>query len=97
MNENEMMETEVMDNENYEVMDVAESDGTGKAVAIGAATAVVVTAAIAGAAKGVKWIQGKWHDHKVKKAAAEAAIQAEAIKEAAKQEEVEEEEFIEET
>lgn len=94
MNENEMMETEVMDNENYEVMDVAESDGTGKAVAIGAATAVVVTAAIAGAAKGVKWIQGKWHDHKVKKAAAEAAIQAEAIKEAAKQEEVEEE-FIE--
>lgn len=95
MNENEM-NTEVMDaNENYEVMDVAdESDGTGKAVAIGAATAVVVTAAIAGAAKGVKWIQGKWHDHKVKKAAAEAAIQAEAIKVAANQEV--EEEFVEE-
>lgn len=91
MNENEM-NTEVMDvDENYEVMDVAESDGTGKAVAIGAATAVVVTAAIAGAAKGVKWIQGKWHDHKVKKAAAEAAIQAEAIK--AAEQEVEEEEI----
>lgn len=95
MNENEMMETEVMDvNENYEVMDAEESDGTGKAVVIGAATAVVVTAAIAGAAKGVKWIQGKWHDHKVKKAAAEAAIQAEAIKAAANVEQ--EDEFIEE-
>ena len=91
MNENEM-NTEVMDvDENYEVMDIAESDGTGKAVAIGAATAVVVTAAIAGAAKGVKWIQGKWHDHKVKKAAAEATIQAEAIK--AAEQEVEEEEI----
>lgn len=92
MNENEM-NTEVMDvDENYEVMDVAESDGTGKAVAIGAATAVVVTAAIAGAAKGVKWIQGKWHDHKVKKAEAiKAAEQAEAIK--AAEQEVEEEEI----
>lgn len=91
MNENEM-NTEVMDvDENYEVMDVAESDGTGKAVAIGAATAVVTTAAIAGIAKGVKWIKGKWHDHKVKKAATEATIQAEAIK--AAEQEVEEEEI----
>lgn len=91
---NENMETEVMDVTEDEVYDVAESDGTGKAVAIGAATAVVTTAAIAGIAKGVKWIKGVWHDHKVKKAATEAAIQAEAIREAA---EVEHEEFVDET
>ena len=94
MNENEMMETEVMDNENYEVMDVAESDGTGKAVAIGAATAVVVTAAIAGIAKGAKWVKGKWDQHVAKKAANQAVATAETLHEVKAEED---EEFVEET
>lgn len=93
MNENEVMENnEVMADENYEIVE-ADTNETGKAVAIGAATAVVVTATIAGAAKGVRWLKAKWHDHKVKKAAEMATLQAEAIKDAAEVEH--EEEFVE--
>lgn len=81
MNENEM-NTEVMETED-EMYDVVETSGseTTKAVVAGAATAVVVTALIAGIAKGGKWVKGKWDQHVAKKAANQAVATAETLNE----------------
>ena len=94
MNENEMNEVmDVTDDEVYDVVETSGSDTT-KAVVAGAATAVVVTAAIAGIARGAKWVKGKWDQHVAKKAANQAVATAETLHEVKAEED---EEFVDET
>lgn len=82
MNEDNMMEnTEVTEDQDVEVYDLSESNDSGeaKAVVIGAAAAVVVTAGIYGGYKLVGKAKAAWRRHKLKKQAEQEIAQAEAF------------------
>ena len=85
MNENEMnnevTETEVVDNEVCYDLEESSDSGEAKAVVIGAAAAAVVTAGIYGGYKLVNKAKAAWKRHKLKKEAEKEIAQAKAFEE----------------